>query len=117
MRRTLLRPQFESLEERVLLATFSVVNQADLGAGSLRQAILDANAAPGSDTIVFNIGGTGVKTILPASPLPTITGSVTLDASTQPGYAGTPLIELDGANLCILSSLAKACVFSFAYTS
>ena len=99
MHRTLLRPQFESLEERVLLATFSVVNQADLGAGSLRQAILDANASPGSDTIVFNIGGTGVKTILPASPLPTITGSVTLDASTQPGFAGSPLIELDGANL------------------
>ncbi|WP_029032236.1 DUF4347 domain-containing protein, partial [Salinarimonas rosea] len=37
------------------LATFTVTNNADSGAGSFRQAILDANAnGPGSDTIVFN---------------------------------------------------------------
>src|SRR5207249_4239415 len=31
-------------------ATFSVTSTADAGAGSLRQAILDANASPGADT-------------------------------------------------------------------
>src|SRR5262249_9461686 len=31
------------------------------------------------------------------SPLPTITDSVVLDATSQPGYAGAPLIELDGS--------------------
>ncbi|MGP9820162.1 DUF4347 domain-containing protein [Salinarimonas sp. NSM] len=37
------------------LATFTVTNNADSGAGSFRQAILDANAnGAGSDTIVFN---------------------------------------------------------------
>ena len=35
-------------------ATFTVSNTADSGPGSLRQAILDANAAAGSDTIVFD---------------------------------------------------------------
>lgn len=38
-----------------LLATFTVTNTNDSGAGSLRQAILDANATPGLDSIVFNI--------------------------------------------------------------
>ena len=35
--------------------TFTVSNTNQTGAGSLRQAILDANAAPGLDTIVFAI--------------------------------------------------------------
>jgi hypothetical protein len=36
-------------------ATFTVTNTMDSGNGSLRQAILDANAAAGLDTINFNI--------------------------------------------------------------
>ena len=36
------------------MATFTVTNTADSGAGSLRQAVLDANAAAGADTIVFS---------------------------------------------------------------
>ena len=43
--------------------TFTVTSTADSGAGSLRQAILDANATPGADTIAFNIIGRGVHTI------------------------------------------------------
>jgi hypothetical protein len=34
-------------------ATFTVTNLDDSGAGSLRQMILNANAATGADTIVF----------------------------------------------------------------
>lgn len=80
-------------------ATFTVTNTGDLGAGSLRQAINDANAAgAGPHTIAFNIAGAGVHTILPASGLPDITNSdVHLLGNTQPGYAGTPLIEIDGS--------------------
>ena len=48
-------------------ATFTVTSTSDSGAGSLRQAILDANANPGSDTIVFAIPGSGVQTITAAS--------------------------------------------------
>ena len=55
-------------------ATYTVTNTADSGAGSLRQAIIDANGTPGvADTIAFNIPGAGAHTITPASPLPTIT--------------------------------------------
>ena len=38
-----------------LLATYTVTNTNDSGAGSLRQAILDANGNAGADTIEFNI--------------------------------------------------------------
>ena len=50
-------------------ATFTVTNTNDSGAGSLRQAILDANANPGLDTIAFNIPGSGVHTITPPSTM------------------------------------------------
>src|SRR5262249_26482025 len=72
------------------------------GLGSLRQAILDANATPnvgGPDLINFNIPGAGVQTIRPASTLPLVSDPVTLDATTQPGFNGVPLIEIDGSNV------------------
>ncbi len=78
----------------VRAATFTVTNTNDSGGGSLRQAILDANANAGPDTIDFNIPGTGPFQVLPLSILPALTGQTTLDATTQPGYAGTPLIEV-----------------------
>jgi len=65
--------------------TFTVTNTNDSGAGSLRQAILDANATTGADLINFNIAGTDVHTIAPASELPKITGPVTINGYTQPG--------------------------------
>ncbi len=79
------------------LATFVVTHAGDSGAGSLRQAILDANGSPGADSIVFNIPGAGVHTIQPLTSLPSVTDPLTLDGSTQPGFAGSPLIELDGS--------------------
>ncbi len=77
-------------------ATLTVTTTADNGPGSLRQAILDANGNVGADVIVFAIPGTGVQTISPASALPEITDPLMIDATTEPGYAGAPLIELDG---------------------
>src|SRR5262245_18136935 len=46
-----------SLEARLAPATMAGANTADSGAGSLRQAITDANNAAGADTIVFDTGG------------------------------------------------------------
>ncbi len=43
----------EQLEDRRLLATFTVTTTADAGAGSLRQAIIDSNALAGADIINF----------------------------------------------------------------
>ncbi|MCP3958924.1 MAG: DUF11 domain-containing protein, partial [bacterium] len=82
----------------VISATFTVINTNDSGAGSLRQAILDANAAGGPDLIDFAVG-TGAQTITLASILPTITGDLVIDGSTQPGFAGTPLIDVDAGSL------------------
>ena len=65
-------------------ATFTVTTAADSGAGSLRQAILDANGNPGADTIAFNIPGGGVKTIDVASEMD-VTDPVVIDGYTQPG--------------------------------
>lgn len=78
--------------------TFVVTNKNNGGPGSLRQAILDANANPGTDTVSFDIPGQGVQTIVPSSALPTVTDPLIIDGTTQPGFAGTPLVELDGAN-------------------
>ncbi|MCB1914612.1 MAG: DUF4347 domain-containing protein, partial [Rhodocyclaceae bacterium] len=78
--------------------TFVVTNTNDSGSGSLRQAILDANASGGADTIEFAIGS-GTQTISLSSALPQITEGVVLDAWTQPGYSGTPRIIIDANQL------------------
>ena len=92
-----LRPHVELMEDRTLLSTFTVTNTGDSGPGSLRQAILDSDVATGeTNTIDFDISGSGVQTIAPLSALPTITNPVLIDGESQPGYSGTPLIELSG---------------------
>lgn len=82
--------------------TFTVTKTADTNDGvcdadcSLREAINAANNNPGQDLIAFSIGS-GAKTIMPLSSL-TITESVVIDGTTQPGFAGSPIIEIDGTN-------------------
>lgn len=87
-------------------AVFTVTSTGDAGPGTLRQAILDVNAAGASThDIVFAIpvsdpgydSGTGVYTIRPMSSLPVITHRVNLVATTQPGFSGTPIVQLDGS--------------------
>ena len=76
------------------MTTFDVTNLNDSGAGSLRAAINAANAQPvGSpSTIDFTVAGT----ITLASALPSIDRTVTIDATTAPGYAaGAPVVELN----------------------
>ncbi len=97
--RNRLAPRGEALEPRALLATFTVFSTDDSGTGTLRDAILAANDAPGADRIEFAIqqatGPLGAVTVL--SPLPAITDPVVVDGTTQPGYAGTPLVGIDGS--------------------
>jgi hypothetical protein len=73
-----------------------VSNQNGSGAGSLQQAIIDANGHAGLDTINFNVPGSGIQFLFTSAPLPTITDPVVIDGTTQPGYAGTPLIHMEG---------------------
>ena len=107
MRRVVLASLWVISASTLAAATFTVTNTDDTGAGSLRQAILDANGNPGLDTIAFNIPGVGVHTITPASGLPTVSDSAIIDGYTQPGaspntdpngFNGTLLIEINGAN-------------------
>ncbi len=63
---------------------------------ALQQAAATANIFPEPDQIHFAIPGAGPHTISPASALPGIVDAVMIDGTTQPGYAGTPLIEIDG---------------------
>jgi hypothetical protein len=74
-----------------------VSNTDDHGPGSLRQAIVAANNLPGLDAIEFAIPGPGPYTIMPLSGLPSIDDPAIIDGATQPGYAGKPIIELDGS--------------------
>lgn len=86
-------------------ADFEVVNTQPTGFGSLTQAILDANDNPGPDRIVFNVPGTGVRTIRPPTAgLPAIIESLEIDGFSQPGarpnrlatgFDGTLLIQVD----------------------
>lgn len=76
---------------------FMVLNTNDSGAGSLRQAILDTNANPGRDTITFAIPGSPYV-VNPTTPLPAITDELLVDGTTQPGYAGSPVVEVSGSS-------------------
>ena len=84
--------------------TSSIANLilSDGGDGiSLREAILAANATANSgapDRIHFNIGS-GQQTIaITGSALAPISEAIVIDATTQPGFGGEPLIELDGSS-------------------
>lgn len=56
------------------------------GAGNctLRAALEQANAVPGTDTINFQIG-TGVQTIVLNAVLPDVSDPINIDGTTQPG--------------------------------
>ena len=88
-------------------AKVTVTNTNDSGAGWLRQAILNANAAPGADTVRFAIPGDGVNTTSPTSELPRITEALTVEGYGQPGSSPNTkgvggdavlLVELSGTN-------------------
>jgi uncharacterized repeat protein (TIGR01451 family) len=63
---------------------------------TLRAALDEANAGAGADTILFGLPGGGLYTIQVPTPL-FADRPVTLDGTSQPGYAGSPLIELTGS--------------------
>ncbi|WP_436514338.1 LamG-like jellyroll fold domain-containing protein [Ekhidna sp. To15] len=79
-----------------------VTNTNDTGAGSLREAITNANASPGT-AITFNISGGGPWIINLATALPQITAANTvIDGTTQPGWAfGDPnaMVQINGSGI------------------
>lgn len=97
-----------------LIADTPSVCDADLNTPglqcTLRAAIQEANSDfGGADTINFAIpGGTGVRTISPASPLPAITQPLTIDGYSQPGTRQNTLAKGTDANLRIQLNGANA---------
>jgi hypothetical protein len=90
-----------------LAAGFTVANLNDAGAGSLRQAILDANASPVADTISFAPATNG-GTIVLASALPDLANSGALTIAGN-GAANT---TVSGNNSVRVFSVASGAVVS-----
>ena len=78
----------EPLEERIALAVFTVTNTNDTGAGSLRQAVLNANStALAADTIVFDAAVFSTPRVIDViNPLPQFSSAAPL-AIIGPGSA------------------------------
>ncbi len=97
---------------RASAASFTVTSPADTpdlvnadglcldvtGQCSLRAAIEQANFNASPTTISFAIPGSGVQTITLLSALPAVTVPVAIDATTQAGFSGTPIVVLDGVS-------------------
>ena len=64
------------------------------GGCSLRAAVAAANADAARDTIAFAIPGDGPHVIGLNGPNLVLTQPAVIDATTEPGYAGAPLIEI-----------------------
>jgi len=95
------RVSLQVLEDRTLPAVFTVSSLADSGAGSLRQAISDANShvnsvADPTDAINFTVAGT--ITLLSGLTLDDSSGGTIIDGRTAPGWSGAPVVILHGAN-------------------
>lgn len=83
-----------------------VTNTGDSGTGSLRQAILDANANPSFNIIGFNISGACPRTIQLDTDLPAITDAVAIRGYSQPGAQANSNPFSDNATICV--ELAEA---------
>jgi hypothetical protein len=106
------QPVIDAVESRLLLSTITVTTTADDGPGSLRQAIEMADADGGTNTIDFDIPGSGPQVITPFFALPPITSPLTIDGYTQPGSKtntsatgdnAVPNIVIDGSDITDIS--------------
>ncbi len=99
---------YESALDNGAGTTLTVVNSNDSGAGSLRQAILSANASPGAQTVQFNIAGTCPRIILLDTPLPDVLDDLVIDGYTQPGASPNTAVNGSDAQLCIVVGASAA---------
>jgi hypothetical protein len=102
-------------ELQVSLPTVIVLNTNDSGAGSLRQAILDANALPGDKVITFAPGVTG--TINLATVLPDLSTNIDLQGPgsanlsvEQNNYIGFTIFTVANGATVTLSAMTIASV-------
>ncbi|MEM9079599.1 MAG: hypothetical protein AAGC74_02785 [Verrucomicrobiota bacterium] len=84
-----------SLTTELLAPTLTVTNTNDSGAGSFRQALLDANLSSDRDVIGFTIPGFAIPSLNPVTDLPTVTEPVLIDAFS----AEAGVFEINGTGL------------------
>jgi hypothetical protein len=94
---------------------FAVTTTADAGPGSLRAALVAANAVsvianPNPIVITFEVPGPGPHTISPSSPLPLIVRPVLIDGFSQPGSAPNTAAIDEAINAVIRIELSGALV-------
>lgn len=85
------RLRLEPLEDRRVLAVFTVTSLGDSGSGTLREAVASANTLPGADVIDFDQALDGMTIQLTSDEL-LITDAVSID-----GTALTDGIAIDAA--------------------
>src|SRR5215468_5234075 len=90
-RRTVLR--LETLEDRVQPSTFTVLNLADSGPGSLRAAITAANLTPGANVIQFAGGLHGTI------PLSSTNGELSITRDLMINGPGANQLTVSGGNV------------------
>lgn len=101
-------------------ATFTVSTTADAGPGSLRQALLDANASAGADTVVFNLPASSVITLstgeIDITETVTITGpgasnlTITTNRSSRVfAMTGAGTVGISGLRFANSGATAPAC--------
>jgi len=83
----------EPLEARIAPATFTVINTNDMGAGSLRQAILDANGTDATDTIAFAASLIGQTITLTGGEI-----AITENTIIKGSAPGKDLVTISGNN-------------------
>ena len=98
---------FFSLGSQSMYTPYRVTNTTDSGAGSLREAIIDANATTGNDQIIFDssvfLAGVGTIISLTAA-LPSIVDISTGGTLTITGPGASSLtIDANGGNYSIFS--------------
>jgi hypothetical protein len=79
----------------------TVSSAADSGPHTLRNALSAANATPGPDRIEFDLPGSAPHVIKPVSSLPSISETLTIDGTSQPGFTTAthaPVVVLDGSS-------------------
>ncbi len=94
--------------QQVCAATFTVTNTADSGAGSLRQAVADANGTPAADTIDFNVPLTDPNCDSSGACTITLTGGVIM---VQAAGGSLTIANQTGADKLLISGNNASRIF------
>ena len=117
-----------SVLQSAMANIYTVTNTADAGAGSLRQALLDANSNPGKDTIRFQIASAGnyfegsapnsYAVIRVNSALPVISDALFIEGSSQTNTnTGSTSSLTTGVDNIALSGISQPDVYVVPSTS